>query len=117
MEERRVSPRVNVTRPIHVRSLDSPIPLQLIDVGEGGMSVGSAEPLPTGVVMRFEFTTGDGLWTAFLSGQSVYCRSRQDVGLEGYQTGFRYLNKEAPAVAVKIGELFDKASVDSLTIL
>ena len=115
--ERRVSTRVNVTKPVHVRSLDTKVPLRLIDVGDGGMSVGTAVPLPVGVVMRFEFSTDDGLWTAFLSGQSVYCRTRQDHGNEGYQTGFRYLNQDAPAVADKIGQLVDKASVDSLTIL
>ena len=115
--ERRVSPRVNVTKPIHVRSLDTKVPLKLLDVGDGGMSVGTAAPLPVGVVMRFEFTTGDGLWTAFLSGQSVYCRSREDLGKDVYQTGFRYLNQEAPAIAERIGQLIDKASVDSLTIL
>ena len=115
--ERRVSPRVNVTNPIHVRSVDTKVPLLLIDVGEGGLSVGTSTPLPVGVVMRFEFVTGDGLWTAFLSGQSVYCRSREDQGAEGYQTGFMYLNKDAPAIAQKIGELFDRATVDSLTIL
>ena len=110
--ERRGAVRVAVTASINVSSLDSPAALNLADLGMGGFSVRSQDPLPVGKVMRFLFAAPTSLWVVSLTARAVY--TRPDAGgpsdVPSHQTGFQFINHDSPAVQARIQQLIDHAT-------
>jgi hypothetical protein len=63
------------------------------DVGLGGFSVETVEPLDIGVVQTVRFTTVDD-WSALLPARSMHCRpSVAADGSPRYATGFSFVDE------------------------
>jgi hypothetical protein len=91
--ERRRHPRF----PAHERlvgHLTSPrLPVRVRDVGLGGFSVETVDPIETGVVQTVRFTTVDD-WSALLPARSLHCRpSVASDGSPRYATGFAFVDE------------------------
>lgn len=101
-----------MTASINVSSLDSAAAMNLADLGVGGFSVRSQEPLPVGRVMRFLFAAPTSLWVVSLTARSVYTRTDAGGPSDGpsHQTGFQFINHDSPAVQARIHQLIDHAS-------
>jgi len=101
-----------VTARINVSSLDAQAAMNLADLSTGGFSVRTPEPLPVAQVMRFRFAEPTGSWDVLLTAQSVYSRpdAQGPSDAPSYQTGFRFLNEDSPAVQARIHQLVDRAT-------
>jgi hypothetical protein len=83
--------------PAHERvvgHLTSPrLPVRVRDVGIGGFSVETVEPLDIGVTQTVRFTTVDD-WSALLPARSLHCRpSVAADGTPRYATGFAFIDE------------------------
>ncbi len=91
--ERRRFPRY----PAHERVvgyLTAPrLPVRVRDIGLGGFSIETIDPLEAGVVQTVRFTTIDD-WSAVLPAKSLHCRpSIAADGTPRYATGFSFVDE------------------------
>ena len=92
-------------------SLETKSVMTLANLGSGGFSVQSSAGFEPGTVMRFRFSTPDGVWSTLLTAQSVYKRPDPEAPQgKGFLTGFKFLNVEMSRVAVSINALIDRAT-------
>ncbi len=98
---RRKSPRYDTLGRIvgHLAGVD--LPVRVREVGFGGFSVETMEPLPTGVTHVVRFTARDD-WSVALSARAIHCRpSCAPDGSPRFATGFAFEAEPNSEAAVK----------------
>jgi hypothetical protein len=109
-KERRRSPRFEVLGRVLGTLVSVDLPVRVRDVGLGGFSVETVEPLDTGVVHPVRFTAMDD-WSAVLPATSLHCRpSVAPDGTPRYVTGFAFATQEAAGAARTIHDLITKVT-------
>jgi hypothetical protein len=88
--ERRQFPRFETKDLVVGRLAGDDLPVRVRDVGLGGFSVETVDPLPTGVVHDVEFIAHDD-WTTMVRARSLHCRPTiAPDGTPRYSTGFAF---------------------------
>jgi hypothetical protein len=86
------------------------LPVRIRDVGQGGFSAETVEPLDTGAEHAVRFTAMDD-WTAELPARSLHCRpSVAEDGSPRYVTGFEFIQEQAPDFARIVSDLLEKVT-------
>ena len=108
--ERRRSPRFEALDKLLGILVPYDLPVRIRDVGFGGFSVETVEPLTTGARGPVRFMSPDN-WTTELTAESLYCRpSIAADGTPRYVTGFQFINEQAADVRARISELIAKVT-------
>ena len=107
-DERRQSPRVDVTGRLESRLEPNTHPVTIRDLSLGGFLIESDEPFPPDAIHQFRVATPAG-WTTMLTARSVHCRKRS--GTENsYLTGFAFLEPKGQEAQQRIVELIDQVT-------
>jgi hypothetical protein len=94
---RRQSPRFEVLGRIVGYLTSRNMPVRVREVGFGGFSIETLEPVTTAGVESVRFTTHDD-WSASLLAQSLHCRpSCAADGSPRYVTGFQFVDQDLTA--------------------
>jgi len=95
-----------------VLCLDTQMVMTLDNLGSGGFSAQTSTDASLGSVMRFRFSTPDGVWSTLLTAQALHSRPNGDGSAAGsrFLVGFKFLNAESPRVAASINALIDRAT-------
>ena len=108
--ERRRSPRFEALDKLLGILVSYDLPVRIRDVGFGGFSVETVEPLTAGARGPVRFMSPDN-WTTEIAAQSLYCRpSIAADGTPRYVTGFQFINEQAADVRSRISELIAKVT-------
>jgi len=109
-EERRRHPRFEVLGRLLGTIVAADLPVRIRDIGLGGFSVETVEPLETGDVQPFRFTAMDD-WTAVLPARSLHCRpSIATDGSPRFVTGFEFIAEQANDAGKTIRDLITKVT-------
>ena len=109
-KERRRHPRFEVLGRVLGTIVSADLPVRIRDIGLGGFSVETVEPLDTGEVQPFRFTAMDD-WTAVLSARSLHCRpSIAADGSPRFVTGFEFIKEQAADATETIRALITKVT-------
>ncbi len=98
---RRHSPRFDTLGRIvgHLAAVD--LPVRVREIGFGGFSVETVEPLPADTPHRVRFTARDD-WSIELDARAVHCRpSCATDGSPRFATGFCFVSHQESAAAVR----------------
>ena|SRR5688572_18583173 len=106
-DERRRSPRVEVLGRLQGHNIALDLPVQVIEISLGGMSLETSFQFPVGDLQHFVLTLGDGS-TLSLAGRVAYCR---DVGGSDtariFRTGIQF-EDEASEEPAPVGDLLER---------
>jgi hypothetical protein len=92
--ERRRHPRFQASNRLVGTLLAKNLPVRIRDVGAGGFSVETMEPVTMGSTERVRFIALDD-WSAVLEARSLYCRpSVSPDGLPTFVTGFAFAESD-----------------------
>jgi hypothetical protein len=105
-DERRQTPRVDVTGRLDSRLEPNTQPVTIRDLSLGGFLIESDEPFPTDAIHQFRVATPAG-WTTMLTARSVHSRKRAG---NGYLTGFAFLEPKGQEAQQRIVELIDQVT-------
>lgn len=109
-DERRQSPRFDALGRILGLLVAVDLPVRVRDVGLGGFSVETVEPLDVGGVLAVRFLTADD-WVTDLQARSLHCRpSVATDGTPRYVTGFEFLRGQAADASGRVRELVAKVT-------
>ena len=109
-EDRRQSPRFEVLGRLLGTIVSFDLPVRVRDIGLGGFSVETVEPLDTGAVHPVRFTAIDDS-VAVLPAQCLHCRpSVATDGSPRYVTGFAFDTDTAPDTTQTITDLITKVT-------
>jgi hypothetical protein len=112
--ERRKHPRFATAGRLTGHLLDRDLPVRVRDIGLGGFSIETMEPLPTGGEHRVKFISQDD-WSTVLAATIANCRpSCADDGSPLYVSGFAFLNGEAPDTRRTVAVLVEKVTLVDL---
>jgi hypothetical protein len=106
-DERRRTPRVEMLGLVHGEILRLATPVDVREVGLGGFSVRTAEPLELGAIHDFKLTVN--AWsTVELRARVVHCRPNPDTSsLRGFVSGLEFVGR-APNDPSPAAELIDR---------
>lgn len=108
--ERRQAPRFEALGRLLGTLMPVNLPVRVRDIGLGGFSVETVEPIDAGAVHAVRFTAIDD-WTAVLPAQSLH--SRPSVAADGsprYVTGFAFLTEQVKDATTVIRDLVTKVT-------
>lgn len=109
-EERRRTPRFEALGRLLGTLMPVDLPVRVRDVGLGGFSVETMEPIEAGDVHAVRFTAIDD-WTAVLAAESLHCRpSVAADGSPRYVTGFSFVTEQVQDAAAIIRALVTKVT-------
>lgn len=107
---RRQSPRFEVLGRIVGYLTSRDLPVRVREVGFGGFSIETLEPVTTGAVEPVRFTTTDD-WSASLFAQSLHCRpSCAPDGSPRYVTGFQFVDQTDPHARQSVAYMIKKVT-------
>lgn len=107
---RRQSPRFEVLGRIVGYLTSRDMPVRVREVGFGGFSIETIEPMTTGAVESIRFTTDDD-WSAALFAQSLHCRpSCAADGSPRYVTGFQFVDQHDSNARHDIAHMIKKVT-------
>ncbi len=102
-DDRRRSPRVQLLGRLHGTMVSLDVPVDVIEMSLGGMSVETSISFPVGAVHTFSLTLGDGS-TVELTGTVRHCRNVAPAGAEArYVVGFQFVDDGGEIVDTLIG--------------
>jgi hypothetical protein len=114
--ERRTSRRWTINGNVTVEIVGRVRTLKLTNVGNGGFSVASEQPLAAIARPDFRFSCPHTGWSTVLTAQMAYCllRPRRAGAYEGqYVTGYTFCDTDNPDVQVRVREFLAQAKPDS----
>jgi len=86
------------------------LPVRVRDLGPGGFSIETVEPIDTGELHQIRFTAIDD-WTTVLPARSLHCRpSVASDGTPRYVTGFAFPARPKPDQHQRINDLVAKVT-------
>jgi len=109
-EERRRYPRFGAADKLAGHLLDQDLPVRVRDIGLGGFSIETMEPLPEGVEHRVRFVSRDD-WSTVLPARIANCRpSCAADGSPLYVAGFSFTGDERPETRRTVQILIEKVT-------
>lgn len=99
--ERRSTPRFPAQDALVGYLTSEDLPVRIRDLGLGGFSIETIEPLEAGIVHDVRFIANDD-WTTTLKARAVYCKpSVATDGLPRFATGFSFIDAAASRPSVE----------------
>ena len=112
--ERRKHPRFAAAGRLAGHLVERNLPVRVRDIGLGGFSVETMEPLPAGGEHKVRFISHDD-WSTILPAKLANCRpSCADDGSPLFVSGFAFLNDETPETKRTVAVLLEKVTVVDL---
>ena len=106
--ERRRHPRFGAATKLAGHLLDQDLPVRVRDIGLGGFSIETVEPLEIGIEHRVRFVSHDD-WSTVLLALCAYSRpSCLDDGSPIYVAGFSFTGEDRPETRQTIQILIEK---------
>ena len=92
-QNRRKSPRFETLGRVLGHLIDADLPVRVREIGFGGFSIETIEPIPVDIVHQVRFTAYDD-WTSTCEARSVHCRpSCAADGSPRFVTGFQFADE------------------------
>ena len=112
--ERRKHPRFAAAGRLAGHLLEHDLPVRVRDIGLGGFSVETMEPLATGVDHRVRFISHDD-WSTILQARIANCRpSCAEDGSPLYVAGFAFVDDGTPETKRTVSVLLEKVTTVDL---
>jgi hypothetical protein len=107
-QERRQSPRIEILGRLHGHIAALDVPITVLDISLGGLSLQASVAFPPGVIHEFKLTLGDGS-SSLMRGKVLRSREvRLADGSHAFVTGVRFVADESPEAGGSIGGLIDR---------
>jgi len=108
--ERRKTPRFEAHGRLVGQLVREDLPVRVRDVGLGGFSIETMEPIETGKEHIVRFVAPDD-WSATLTARSAHCRpSCAEDGSPLFVTGFAFVEAQKPEMRRKVETLVEKVT-------
>jgi hypothetical protein len=108
--ERRRYPRFGTAGRLAGHLIDQDLPVRVRDIGLGGFSIETMEPLATGVEHRVRFVSHDD-WSTVLAARVSNCRpSCADDGSPLYVAGCAFSAEDRPEIKQTVQILIEKVT-------